>query len=328
MLPYKQDIQLLKAIDKWNILTFLNDNRVDYKMEGKNIGQNFIGVSPCPNCGDTKYHWGIDHVKKYGSCFKCGYYAYPMRLLYIYGRMKYKDARNYLINLHGENLDVVDRVKEIFSERPDKKEYEILQKDKIITSTPITYMMLKNNKYLRNFFIERKLNLWHCKRYDLRIGTERKDNNKIVFPVYYRKKIVAYQWRNIIKKWYHTSNNCRNYLINWDNIQAGKALVLVEGFLDFTRIDSYIQCHFKNEIIATSGFSKSISAKQLEHLVAAKPSKLIVMFDSDSWFDYMKLKNKIPFNVDFAILPKGKDPNDLTWKELSEVFRQVANHSK
>ena len=53
------------------------------------------------------------------------------------------------------------------------------------------------------------------------------------------------------------------------------------------------------------------------------PSKVIVMFDNDSWFDYDRIKKVVPFDVDFVILPKEKDPNDLSWSELKEIFKEI-----
>ena len=47
------------------------------------------------------------------------------------------------------------------------------------------------------------------------------------------------------------------------------------------------------------------------------------MFDNDSWFDYDRIKQEVPVDVDFSILPKGKDPNDLSWPELHNVFKEI-----
>ena len=66
-----------------------------------------------------------------------------------------------------------------------------------------------------------------------------------------------------------------------------------------------------------------VSNKQIKRIIACKPSKIIVIFDADSWFDYDIIKRKVPMNVDFIILPKGKDPNDLTWTEIQSVFKEI-----
>lgn len=66
-----------------------------------------------------------------------------------------------------------------------------------------------------------------------------------------------------------------------------------------------------------------ISNKQINRIIKCNPSKIIVMFDSDSWFDYDRIKQTVPMDVDFIILPKGKDPNDLSWNKLKNVFKEI-----
>lgn len=41
---------LNNAISKFNLFEFLDENNIDYAMEGKNIGVGFIGIYECPNC--------------------------------------------------------------------------------------------------------------------------------------------------------------------------------------------------------------------------------------------------------------------------------------
>jgi len=47
-------------------------------------------------------------------------------------------------------------------------------------------------------------------------------------------------------------------------------------------------------------------------MVEKQPKRLIVILDADSWFDYNRIKNEIPFDVDYVILPKESDPNSMT----------------
>ena len=78
----------------------------------------------------------------------------------------------------------------------------------------------------------------------------------------------------------------------------------------------------------TTGFAKVISKKQIQRIISCKPSKVIVMYDNDSWFDYDRIRKEIPVDVDFTILPKGKDPNDLSWLELHSVFEEINGQSR
>jgi hypothetical protein len=98
---------------------------------------------------------------------------------------------------------------------------------------------------------------------------------------------------------------------------------LVEGIFDFIRIDSYLKIHYNNRINVTTGMVKMLSRYQVHRLVHLNPSRLIVMFDGDSWFDYNRIKNEVPFDVDYVILPKNKDPNMLSWKEIKRILNPV-----
>ena len=129
--------------------------------------------------------------------------------------------------------------------------------------------------------------------------------------------------RSLTTKFYKPGKNAFNYIIAEDNILPNKPLLLVEGFLDYTNTNNFIQKYYKNKISVTTGLVKSISATQIQRIININPSILICMFDNDSWFDYYKLKIKIPFNVDFLILPKGKDPNNLTNEEFKNKFMEI-----
>jgi hypothetical protein len=99
-------------------------------------------------------------------------------------------------------------------------------------------------------------------------------------------------------------------------------LILVEGFFDYTRIDSYIRCRCPNDVSITTGLLKSLSSEQIKLLTHLKIPKMVVMFDRDSWFDYNRIKHLMPFDVQFVILPNGCDPNMLTWTQIDSIFRK------
>jgi hypothetical protein len=134
---------------------------------------------------------------------------------------------------------------------------------------------------------------------------------------------MAYQWRSMVKKRYHLSTNATKFLYREDHIQPGIPLILVEGFFDFTAIDRFVEANYKNQFSVTTGLIKSISAEQISTIINKKPSNLVIMFDRDSWFDYYKLKQKIPFNVDHVILPYNKDPDKLSIKEKETIFKEL-----
>lgn len=320
VLEMYSDPRLINALESWNLFSFLDDHNISYTMEGKNIGNDFIGVSPCPGCNDSRFHFGIHKEKKFGSCFICKCYLGPLKLVSYFGRMSLSDAFDYLVKYSEAEKDVEQRVLEIIKGKNNiEKEYVPDLKDPLPHGTKkITLKDLKTNRMLKDFFNKRKLNLWHVNRYNLKLI-----RNDILWTISLRGQTVSYQRRHLVNKRYYTPTNLQYYLYNEDQIIPNKPLVLVEGFLDYTRIDSFIRCYYKNKIAVTTGMLKSISYKQINKIINYNPSMLIVMFDNDSWFDYWRLKKIMPFDVDFVILPKGTDPSELNWKQMDIIFKNI-----
>jgi hypothetical protein len=325
-----KDPRIDRAIDHLDILNVLDEFNVDYLTEGKNIGVGYVGIRPCPFCGDSRNHWGININGKFGTCFKCKEYMSTFRLISYYGRMNFEEVKEYLLDKEEYKKDFVQQVEEIIKEKKKEKKYIPPKKDPLPTDTyPITYKLLKRNKWIKKFFKERKLHLWHINRYDLKIGGRNSGHEgSIIWPVYLRNKIVSWQARSIVSKWYHNPENLGTYLCYEDRILKNKPLILVEGFLDYTRIDSFIRIYYNNNISVTTGFVKMISNKQIKRIINCNPSKIIVIYDNDSWFDYKRIKESVPMDVDFAILPFKKDPNDLSWSELHSMFNKEISLAK
>lgn len=320
VLELYEDPRLAIAIDNWNLLNFLDENHVDYTLDGKNVGVGFIGVRPCPFCGDARNHFGIHMERKYGSCFICKGYAGPLKLISYYGGMGIMDAFNYLVHDIEDERDVEERVKEIIGIKRKKTNQErvLAPMDRIPSEAKrITKDDIKRNRYLREFLKKRKLYSWNVERYHLYLY-----DRDILWPVFLNDFPVAYQRRSILLKRYHTSTNLQYYIYDEDGIIPGKPLILVEGFLDYTRIDTFIRAKYSGKISVTTGMLKSISYHQVNRLAKSKVSKMIVMYDNDSWFDYWRVRKVMPFDVDYVILPKGKDPNELSWQELETIFEK------
>jgi hypothetical protein len=128
--------------------------------------------------------------------------------------------------------------------------------------------------------------------------------------------------RAITHKRYHNADHLDQYLFNEDHIVDGQPLLLVEGFLDMARIDTYIACCYPIGIQVVTGGLKTLSAMQKSRLTKYTPDPLIVMFDNDSWQDYYKIKSALPYNVDYVVLPKGYDPSALSWDQMENLFRK------
>jgi hypothetical protein len=320
------DPLLQKAIDVFDLSAFLDEYQVDITPEGKNIGRGYVGAT-CPGCGDDRDHFGIHLEKKFGTCFKCKFGMDTVYIVKYFANLKtFDEAKEFLLERLDEgDYDIVTKVKDIMKMGRKETPYKPLSKDPFPwDSYSITNKILKRNKYIRQFFKERKLYLWHVQRYNLRLGGIHSGyQGYIIFPIYYRNKIVTWQSRQVLSKRYHNPENLGSYIYGEDEIKKGKPLILVEGFLDMIRVDSYLRIKHNDKFSITTGCAKMISKVQIQRIINCKPSKVIVIFDADSWFDYSRIKNEVPMDVDFIILPKGKDPNDLNWNELKDIFIEI-----
>jgi DNA primase len=316
------DPRLEVAIANWNLTSFLDDYKVDYIMEGKNVGRNFIGVSPCPFCGDDRYHFAIHSDEKFGSCFICKGYAHPIKIVSYFGRMNWTKAFDYLIQQVEENLDLNDRVKQALYYK--KKQIKRLEnyRDILPSHRLINKKDIEKIPAVREFFQKRKLHLWHVDRYKLGLSLDPDFRGFIMWPLLINDHPVSYQMRHLGYKRYHNGTHLDKYIFNEGGIIDGHPIILVEGFLDFVNVDSYIRSHCHNRVCCVTGGLKSISSYQIERLRSHSPSQIIVMFDGDSWFDYYRIKKNIPYDVNYIILPKDKDPNDLTYQEMKSIFNK------
>jgi hypothetical protein len=326
---YKDDIdfddpRLINAIENLDLFDFLDTCNVTYALEGKNIGDGFIGIEECPSCGKGNFHFGIHKELKFGSCLVCKDYYSPLKMVAVFKEVRIKQAFDYLIEDSEYEMDVEERVKQILKPRRNGKEKERRGIDRLPTNVLITRQIIKNNKVLHRFLRDRKIKIWDICKYDLRLGVE-EHRDKIIFPVYSEGKLVSYQWRRLSRKQYHIPPNLPKYLLWEDEISSKKTLIITEGFLDALHLRSFVDMYFPSQYNVTTGFTKSLSAFQEEKLAEKSPKNIICMLDAFSWYEYFhKFKNKFSFDVDYVILPtingKESDPNSLTFGELKEVF--------
>ena len=58
-------------LSSFDVIEYLQEAGVPYSTSGKNVSENWIGLS-CPFCGDSSNHCGINIHTKAFSCFRCG----------------------------------------------------------------------------------------------------------------------------------------------------------------------------------------------------------------------------------------------------------------
>lgn len=209
-----------------NYLELFNDYNVDYALEGKNVGSEFIGVH-CPFCGDTSYHGGVPRDGSHAfSCWRCGSHN-------IY------DALNYILGVPNSfNIlaSYTDDTPQLHTE--NKKKHTTVNTVHVPGETIKWY----HRKYLeqRRYDPDELIQKYHI------TGTAPGSTygKRIYFPIIYKNEIVSYQGRSIDKNPYLKYLTAepekekvfhKHILFNYDNATSD-FIVLTEGLFDALRL--------------------------------------------------------------------------------------------
>lgn len=69
-----------KDYSDFNVVSFLEDNDIYHRFEGKNVGKDYVGFR-CPWCEGDGEHGGVSLIHKGFSCWQCGMSASPPKLI-------------------------------------------------------------------------------------------------------------------------------------------------------------------------------------------------------------------------------------------------------
>lgn len=320
------DFKLEEAISRFDLIQFLDENEIEYSTEGDNIGVGWIGIETCNSCGDSDFHLGINLEGKTTHCWKCGFntnlIGYVAKVLNI----PYKKAEEFIIDETkiDEESDIELRIREILE--TEEKPLEI-KKTNVITLdssqyVDLNYSLVKKNSILKQFFEDRKLTRSHIDEYKLKIGISGNLKNKLIFPIYYFKKLVSYITRSLFESKYKITGPAHSYLYKYEDLLPKKKIILVEGILDRIRLEDFVRKYYNDEYYTTTMFSKIVSSEQIKLLNKLKPKEIIYMLDNDAWFDYKKTCDQFNCKTSFIILPKEKDPGSMEEKEYLTLFKK------
>lgn len=316
------DFLLDKAINDFDIFEFLENNSdLDYSTESKNVGDGWVGVTPCPYCSDSRFHAALNIDHKSFNCWVCGHTTSLVGFISSVKNISYKAAIQFIID--GSDYDEEDIENLIFSILNDKPnnytkvvEYKEL---KLPNSNPISSYLIKVNPAINKFFKERNITPTHVREYNLKIGIDSFYRGKLLIPIMFNKKLHAFQSRSITHKLYKNHGNIKQLLYEYDKISRNKNIVLVEGFFDFVRAKDFFLKFLGNDYEVTTGFSKILTDVQIDLLQKKNPKKIIYMLDRDAWYEYNNTCHKFICPTDFIILPPNKDPGSLSEKEFIQI---------
>lgn len=195
-------------------------------------------------------------------------------------------------------------------EMPDTKLYTIKSYREFDEDT----IMFFGAKYSKEFPIQK------------RDGSRSILYNRIVFPLYFKNRLVGVSLRRVDNKsspkWLHqpTKINTGELLYNYDNIKPFEPIGIVEGILDVWK---YYKIGITN-VVATFGANLT---KEQENLLIKKTDSIWLSYDNDSAgnratnevIDRMKYKT----NIKVIKLPINKDPEDVNDVRLKELYNNM-----
>ncbi|MDY0315702.1 MAG: CHC2 zinc finger domain-containing protein [Bacteroidales bacterium] len=312
---------VMQAVDNFDLFEFLDSEEVDYSTDTKNVGSGWVGISPCPSCSDTSYHFGLNIERKTGHCWVCGFTCSPIKFISLIKGISYKDAIQYVLdeaNIGEEDLEY--QILNILNYKEPEESKKVEKKIVLPDCTEITSKMIKHNPAIHNFFKARKLNKNHVTEYKLKIALSGWERGKLVIPIRYRKRTVAYQIRSFTNRFFKNEGPIKHYLYRMDRVKKNKRVLIVEGWTDYVITYDFLQKFNLTEYAVTTGFSKIITDEQISLLMKKNPKEVISLLDYDAWDQYHELTHRLHCDSSVLIPPRNKDPGGMTEWEFLKMF--------
>lgn len=169
-------------------------------------------------------------------------------------------------------------------------------------------------KYLEN----RKITLDLVEKYKIYHGIDYY-KDFIIFPVFNSKnEVIYYSMKDYVNqgKGYKFPKMSRKSIIwNYYNTVKNLPVFVCEGIINALTICKFFGI---NQVIAT--LSKYLTQEQIDMLTVY--NKCIFVFDGDCSTDFLfSIFDKIGNKVEYLMLPKDKDVNDLTKEEFLKYYR-------
>jgi len=292
----------------------------------------------CPFCGKENNHFsvGLDN-----GLFKC----------YICGNGRGKAGGNY--------KELVSRISHIPYNKVDEQLIEGIRATSLwditdvppshVIATAVSFKEVKGTvsistqeeplvrkalEYLKG----RGIPTWRSFNLGVRVGTSGRYFGRVLIPIYFKGEVINFVARNILDRpdvlrytgpsLYDGWTPKSECIFNYDAIQEGDEILIVEGIFDALPLFDDLN------VIALLG--KSLSDKQLYHILTLKPAKVTIILDGDVVSEFVrtpeysvkKLASRfygfVP-HVRYNTMPSGIDPSDspasarqkyLTAKEL------------
>lgn len=326
-----------EILDELDIEAYLDREAIDYKVAQGSSGTQ-LNLRVCPFCGGDKWKVYINSATGLGNCFSgsCEKKFNKFSFIRAYSGLSGKDLNDH-----------IESVGEEIGWRPPRKSVAVNNKVGEV-KLPFSYEIPikgKNLKYLEN----RGITIEMCEYFKLRYchkgyyeytnydGLDKRMffDSRIVIPIYdIDGTLVTFQGRDI------TGTSDRKYLFppglpstgehlyNSMNVHNTHRIVIGEGVFDVIAIKMALDEDVSlRDVVPIGSFGKHLSVNQyskFSDLKARGVTEVTLMWDGEKQAtdDAVKAGMKLVgmgFKVRIAMLPAGKDPNEV----LPEVVRDA-----
>ena len=297
----------------FDVREYLDSRQIAYSEAGKNISEGNIGIE-CPFCpdGDPSNHLGIHLDTNLINCWRCGTRGTVIKLIMKLERCSFKSAQNVLNRFkHSRtSIDPVEREISAFSQA---------ERQISLPAASQKTLLIQHRKFLRRRgFSPNEI----FRKYDLAcVGKTTKWKFRLIIPIVYRRKLVAWTSRDVTGQaempYRNASNDecvipVKKCVYNLDN--AKETMIVAEGPLDVWRLGDGAVCTFGTQF-----------TKHQVLLIASKAKRVFILYDSDAEYEGARLaydlSTHVP-SVEIIDLDSG-DPADMTEQEVGSLRREI-----
>lgn len=322
---------------KFDLVEFLQNNAIPYRLEGKNVSAGNVNVK-CPFCiDDPSFHMGVHLDTLAWSCWRDPTHRgrRPHRLLFALTKLPYRTLESILgmpakfaATTEFDNLLSLLEDPQIAPQEEDKrldlpKEFISIQRDGITER-------FWNYLYRRGFgtFAVDKV----IRDYKIKCALRGPFKDRIIVPIYLDGALMCWTARSVYpdaKLRYYSLpkedsvKNIKDTVFNFDEAfnEFGKKLFIVEGPFDAIKLDYYAK---QRGCRAVCLFNMSVTESQLFLLSELRNNyeRVVVLLDSGELFSALKLTSQLNFlgGIELGELPEGvKDPGELTKEQIYEM---------
>lgn len=293
------------------ILDFLRSNGIEYVDRGPDVAKDNVNIK-CPFCGDedTGEHMGINLETGYYGCWRNTNHrgrdvAFLLKVITGISLISVRRQIGSLTVLSSDDItymyDVLNNTErnQVEESRPigGVEHLKLLKSFKPLWK--YNYSCKPYYKYLENRGFNNISELTYV--YRLHYCMYGDWNYRIIFPIYYKRKLVTWVGRSIHKdETMHyrdlsvpeSVRHAKFCISEYDYVSTGgRNLYIVEGLMDSTKMNWYL----RNSDKATCLFTNSMTTEQRDILwkIGKKFDTVIVLLDNDATGNALTVQSQL-----------------------------------